>query len=402
LGIRTSKTVTIGTNPATATHTATYYVVDKNRDYAQVLAEWTAQWMGQTAPGPQTDALAVTYRYGHDLIQQTRDPLTTPVTHYFHYDGQLSTRHLTDSPADPLTNPPQVTDSYTYGAYGDLLDSSGSTANNYRYTGEQLDPDLGAANTPDTGNPAGLYYLRARYYNPGQGRFTGRDSFQGVQRDPITVHKYLYASGNPSNNCDPTGLMSYCQTVAVAALTIGLIGGLVNSSLRAVFRAISGRGWSWSDVGANFLSGFASAGITVLLIMCNVHPIWAYAVGGAVSSFISEWRAGRLHTADAWVRIGMGAVIGLAVGFLFGGGAASNLGSLSAMLSDESLNVFSKEVLAQLARKLISTGFSASSSSFVAWLLTFKDAVAAAVERMTDPVKKELERAYEEERQKSK
>ncbi len=42
-----------------------------------------------------------------------------------------------------------------------------TTPNNYLYRGEQYDTDLG------------LYYLRARYYNPTTGRFLSRDPQNG-------------------------------------------------------------------------------------------------------------------------------------------------------------------------------------------------------------------------------
>ncbi len=61
------------------------------------------------------------------------------------------------------------------------------------YRGEQFDSDLG------------LYYLRARYYNPSTGRFMSRDPLDGKSIDPKTLHKYLYASGDPVNASDPTG-----------------------------------------------------------------------------------------------------------------------------------------------------------------------------------------------------
>jgi RHS repeat-associated protein len=61
------------------------------------------------------------------------------------------------------------------------------------YRGEQFDSDLG------------LYYLRARYYNPVTGRFLSRDPEDGKILDPATLHKYLYASGDPVNSLDPTG-----------------------------------------------------------------------------------------------------------------------------------------------------------------------------------------------------
>jgi RHS repeat-associated protein len=61
------------------------------------------------------------------------------------------------------------------------------------YRGEQYDPDLG------------LYYLRARYYNPNTGRFLSRDPVDGQFYDPKTLHKYLYANGDPVNASDPSG-----------------------------------------------------------------------------------------------------------------------------------------------------------------------------------------------------
>jgi RHS repeat-associated protein len=61
------------------------------------------------------------------------------------------------------------------------------------YRGEQYDSDLG------------LYYLRARYYNPQTGRFLSRDPEDGNPRDPATLHKYLYAGGDPVNRIDPRG-----------------------------------------------------------------------------------------------------------------------------------------------------------------------------------------------------
>jgi RHS repeat-associated protein len=61
------------------------------------------------------------------------------------------------------------------------------------YRGEQFDSDLG------------LYYLRARYYNAGTGRFMSRDPEDGEAHDPKTLHKYLYANGDPVNRIDPRG-----------------------------------------------------------------------------------------------------------------------------------------------------------------------------------------------------
>jgi RHS repeat-associated protein len=45
----------------------------------------------------------------------------------------------------------------------------------------------------------------ARYYNPNTGRFLSRDPEDGNAKIPATLHKYLYAGGDPINRIDPTG-----------------------------------------------------------------------------------------------------------------------------------------------------------------------------------------------------
>jgi RHS repeat-associated protein len=88
-----------------------------------------------------------------------------------------------------------VTDSYDYDAFGNEFTVPGgsNTPNEFMYRGEQWDSDLG------------LYYLRARYYNPLTGRFMSRDPEDGSTYDPETLHKYVYADGDPINDIDPSG-----------------------------------------------------------------------------------------------------------------------------------------------------------------------------------------------------
>ena len=88
-----------------------------------------------------------------------------------------------------------ITDTYDYDAFGNKVNSTGSTPNNYLYRGEQFDSDLG------------LYYLCARYYNPITGRFMSRDPHQGSTFNPAGLHKYLYADGDPIDGQDPSGRM---------------------------------------------------------------------------------------------------------------------------------------------------------------------------------------------------
>ncbi len=158
----------------------TTYLVDVNNHtgYAQVVEQRENSGSGF--------ALEAVYVYGHDLISQVREQGSGQELIFYLYDGHGTVRGLADAAGS-------VTDSYEYDAFGVLLDSSGSTKNDYLYTGEQYDSDLG------------MYFLRARYLNTRTGRFHNMDTYGGRNGEPLTLHKYLYAHNNPVNLIDPTG-----------------------------------------------------------------------------------------------------------------------------------------------------------------------------------------------------
>lgn len=93
--------------------------------------------------------------------------------------------------------------------------------NNYLFTGEQFDNNLGG------------YYLRARYFDQTTGRFVSRYPFEGFNDWPVTLHDYLYAINNPSNFIDPSGeaiLTNYSrESSAVVDLLLGGVQDLVLS-----------------------------------------------------------------------------------------------------------------------------------------------------------------------------
>jgi RHS repeat-associated protein len=118
---------------------------------------------------------------------------------WYHHDQLGSTRLVTNS-----TGVSQAT--YTFDAYGGLASSTGSVTNPFLFCGQYQDAE------------SGIYYLRARYYDPVTGQFIQLDPALAATRQP-----FGYAAGNPLNLGDPTGLDFW--------------GGLQNS-LIAVGRAL--------------------------------------------------------------------------------------------------------------------------------------------------------------------
>ena len=141
------------------------------------------------------------YTIGADLISQERD---RKVSVYL-YDGHGSVVGLANESG-------VVTDTYSYDAFGNLLKSTGSTKNCYRYCGEQFD------------ETTGLYYLRARYMDTSAGRFISQDTYQGTINGPISLHKYLYANANPVAYSDPSGYTSFVELAGTMAIQGALLG----------------------------------------------------------------------------------------------------------------------------------------------------------------------------------
>ncbi len=104
-------------------------------------------------------------------------------TFFYHQDGLGSVTDLTDSAG-------ATAKSYSYDAYGNILESPGTVEQPYMYTGREFDSE------------SGLYYYRARYYDPSTGRF--------LQKDPVGltggINSYGYVINNPVNLIDPFGL----------------------------------------------------------------------------------------------------------------------------------------------------------------------------------------------------
>src|SRR5439155_24213508 len=57
---------------------------------------------------------------------------------------------------------------------------------------------------------AGLWDMRARFYDPRLGRFISRDPWPATLPGPATLNRYAYALNDPISLLDPSGL--FCWT----------------------------------------------------------------------------------------------------------------------------------------------------------------------------------------------
>jgi RHS repeat-associated protein len=102
-------------------------------------------------------------------------------------DGQRNIRFVTDEIGNKVR-------STEYDPFGNVTGTQGAlTGNRYQFQTQQNDSE------------SGMYYLRARYYDPTTGRFISRDPIKGTLTNPITQNPYAYAGNNPINNSDPSG-----------------------------------------------------------------------------------------------------------------------------------------------------------------------------------------------------
>jgi RHS repeat-associated protein len=112
--------------------------------------------------------------------------------YYYHFDALGSVVALSNAAGDTVQT-------YEYSVYGEVAVEDANHPNPYMFAGVRYDIEIG------------LYYNRARYYNPFTGRF--------LQPDPVGygagMNWYAYCGNNPANFVDPSG---YCMGASMAAM----------------------------------------------------------------------------------------------------------------------------------------------------------------------------------------
>lgn len=191
----------------------------------------------------------------------------------------------------------------------------------FRYRGEYYDVETATI------------YLRARYYNPSNGRFTQRDSFAGIKSDPLSLNLYTYCLNNPILGIDPTGHMPHwlkntlkiagsaaitaagvalCATGVGATVGVGLTvaGGSMLASNIMDAAGVESKTASQISAGLDIVSG------TALCFVPGAQGIGASMIGSGVGSFAGGYISEKL---------GGSYELGSAIGGIFGGFASNGI-----------------------------------------------------------------------------
>jgi RHS repeat-associated protein len=159
----------------------------------------------------QEDILATFNDAGREMARYTHGPgIDEPLaavrrhhTRFFHADVLGSVIALTGSHGHPIRH-------YRYSAFG-IPEDHRWDSQPYRFTGREWDRETG------------IYYYRARYYDPTRARF--------VTEDPIGlvggINLYGYALNNPLLYTDPDGRLLWFSPFALKAIAWAVAGSMI-------------------------------------------------------------------------------------------------------------------------------------------------------------------------------
>ena len=145
-------------------------------------------WDGDQVVMELSKGGAVQKRYirGNDLVYADKGENTEKT--YYVTDMHGNVVQLLDESGN-------VTKTYEYDSFGNEVKPEKKDENPYRYCGEYYDKETEEV------------YLRARYYEPGVGRFITRDTYTGESDEPLSLHLYTYCANDGVNMVDPSGHM---------------------------------------------------------------------------------------------------------------------------------------------------------------------------------------------------
>jgi RHS repeat-associated protein len=113
-----------------------------------------------------------------------------------------------------------LVNSISYDAFGNIRSQTGTARSDFRFQGQWLESD------------SGLYYFRARDYDPKSGLFLSRDAVEPIQEAPESANPYQFAYQNPNVYSDPSGMLTMSDINAAQ---------VIDNILEDLYRRTQGR-----------------------------------------------------------------------------------------------------------------------------------------------------------------
>ena len=148
-----------------------------------------------------TGSVLAKYIHGA-VVDEDLAMLRSGTASYYHQDGLGSITSLSSSTG-------ALAQTYAYDSFGKTTASTGTLTSPFQYTGREFDSETG------------IYYYRARYFDPSAGRFLSEDSV----RFGAGSNFYRYVQNNPLRWIDPSGNGRTCWSVTANGMTEVPCGG---------------------------------------------------------------------------------------------------------------------------------------------------------------------------------
>ncbi|MFA9464024.1 MAG: RHS repeat-associated core domain-containing protein [Velocimicrobium sp.] len=186
----------------TSTTTMSYYAdgMRAKKESKAGMTNYIYNLSGQLVAEAKNYALVESnYVWGPDRVLAKKN---NEGEYYYLYNGHGDVIQVVDRNGNVVNN-------YEYDEWGNIVYSKETVSNPFKYAGEVYDEETG------------LYYLRARYYDPKMGRFINEDTYEGQINDALSLNGYSYCNNNPLIHIDPSG--HYLTSIAIEAVKIAAV-----------------------------------------------------------------------------------------------------------------------------------------------------------------------------------
>ncbi len=244
---------------------------------------------------------------------------------YGYVEGEMSYYYIKDSLGiiHGIKNiSGQIVASYTYDAYGNIINETGTLNNNIKYKGYYYDEEIG------------MYYLLSRYYYPEWRRFLTPDNYTYLDFEDINdLNLFAYCNNNPIMYSDPEGHLF------ISAMVIGgIVGFITCAGVSAISQGITS---GWNNInGWQVLFDGVIGGVSGILSSSGIGAIASRIISGCIG-FAGSVGGDLISSGGDWESINWCKAASLAIAnaiISWKGGAQNSKNIGEKLLNDKEVN----------------------------------------------------------------